>query len=109
MKPKEALIDKIDRLSDQLLKRLTKLSSDETNHLHDIGVDIQIVEKILHQIHTMNIHKVKVAYFSGIKGALHKIYSIAGSAIQRDGGFSESEKEELLRARNELHRALPEY
>ena len=69
MKPKENTIEKIDTLFEKIY---TTDSVDEES--------IQILKHLRNHIHSMNLHKAKVAYFYLIKSKLNHIFELLNSA-----------------------------
>ena len=108
MKPKEALIDKIDKLSADVLKVLAKVDHETKAVLEEKEITPVLIEDILVQIHTMNIHKVKVAYFSGIKSSANILLTVLSRKVQKEG-LTDGEIAQLIDGRNGLRRALPHY
>ncbi|MGC8682638.1 MAG: hypothetical protein ACP5F2_07870 [Athalassotoga sp.] len=67
MKPKENTIEKIDTL----FEKIYATDLDEES--------IQILKDLREHLHSMNLHKAKVAYFSLIKSKLNHISELLNS------------------------------
>ena len=90
-KPKENTIEKIDQLTQKLLRK-------EIPHSHK-----ELVVAIQRRCHTMNIHKAKLAYFKKIKLVLTQLLAIAemqGSPSVEEYRILENELLGLLNANN---------
>ncbi|MGC8545423.1 MAG: hypothetical protein ACP5NR_05710 [Athalassotoga sp.] len=68
MKPKENTIEKIDRL----FEKIYATNLDEES--------IRILKDLQDHLHSMNLHKAKVAYFSLIKSKLNYIFEMLNSS-----------------------------
>mgnify|MGYP001626146164 CR=1 FL=1 len=68
MKPKENTIEKIDKL----FEKIYATDLDEES--------IRILKTLQVHLHSMNLHKAKVAYFSLIKSKLNCIFELLNSS-----------------------------
>lgn len=68
MKPKENTIEKIDTL----FEKIYATDLDEES--------IRILKDLRDHLHSMNLHKAKVAYFSLIKSKLNQIFELLNAS-----------------------------
>ena len=91
-KPKENTIEKIDQLTQKLLRK-------EMLHSHKV-----LVVALQSRCHTMNIHKAKLAYFKRIKLVLTQLLAMVemqGSSSVEECRTLENDLLGLLNANND--------
>ncbi len=72
MKPKENTIAKIDSVFDKIY------SSKSLQMFKDENI-LEVLKNLQNHLHTMNIHKAKVAYFSAVKVKVNVIWELLKS------------------------------
>lgn len=98
MKPKENIIAKIDSVFDKIYSSKSLQMFKDENILEDL-------KKLQNHLHTMNIHKAKVTYFSNVKTKVNVIWELSKSTQTNENVFK-TKKQDMIEALEDLKRYL---
>jgi hypothetical protein len=98
MKPKENIIAKIDSVFDKIYSSKSLQMFKDENILEDL-------RKLQNHLHTTNIHKAKVTYFSNVKTKVNVIWELLKSTQTNENVFK-TKKQDMIEALEDLKRYL---